>query len=908
MPALSSPSADTLACVALEGKLHPPLPALDHVPRAKLRRLLEQTPGWRLLLLRAPAGYGKTTLMGQLFAHLQKAGRMSCHWLTLDPRDDDPLHLLAHLEACISHAPDGLGAQPRSHLPDLGSWLNAVGRLPGQRVLFLDEFEALQKPASVQLIHQLLRFAPPNLRVVLSTRPSVHLALQRMKAGGGLVEWSARQLRFDEEETQALLQGEARRDAQRPSPSQAPAGWHRLMAERCEGWPAALRLSLLALAHGEAVRFEDLPQDGSCDLAEYLTSEVFERQTEEVRAFLLDTSVLRNLVPALCDVLAAREDSARLLQSLARELQLLTPFSQGTGDSWRYHSLLKDFLRKRLDILHPGRAAGLHRRAALWLQQQGRLIEAIDHALECADPAFAAAMMEGAARPLVRSGHLATLQQWIARLPAHIADEHPGIVWAAGRAHTYFHQIAEARVRLGQLRTLAARRDFDRLTWEDYLALEALIPAAADDVAQTMEITARNLPLVSGDYALGNIFNVRAHGEIALNHFDQALDLLDQADLHNRRACNLFGLSATLGLRAAIWSSRGELRQAMACYADAGSSAGAAIGATRHEHAALGSGLYCELLYESNRLDELQALLALHAPHEDDYLATDLVIGAYLAAARLQFARSDEAGAQAILQEALARSLQRRFRRLEFACRWEMVRLACLAGRLEQAAALVPADMQREAGFHFATDTEACDITWLRLELRRGQALHALPEIERQLAQARTTQRGWRALKLEVLRGCALDALGRQADAREALGAALRKGFEQGFVRSLADEGQPLLKHVQAWLAGRQAMPTGLPREYLEQLLAAAGQPPQDAPPLAAPAPAPLVCEDFSERELQLLQALARGAQNKEMAAQLGLSENTVKWYLKRLYLKLDARNRAQAIAQARRLNLVDDA
>lgn len=168
--------------------------------------MLKQTPEWRVLMLRAPAGYGKTTLMSLLFEHLGSAPATFCHWLTLDPCDEDPLHLLTHLQACIDRSWGSRSASGIARFADLGTWLQAVALLPGQRVLFLDELESVQSSSSVRLLHQLLRFAPDNLRIVASARPHSPIALARMKVGAGLLEWSARQLRFDDGETRALLQ------------------------------------------------------------------------------------------------------------------------------------------------------------------------------------------------------------------------------------------------------------------------------------------------------------------------------------------------------------------------------------------------------------------------------------------------------------------------------------------------------------------------------------------------------------------------------------------------------------------------------------------------------------------------------------------------------------------------------
>lgn len=857
------------------------------MPRSKLLGMLKQTPEWRVLMLRAPAGYGKTTLMSLLFEHLGSAPATFCHWLTLDPCDEDPLHLLTHLQACIDRSWGSRSASGIARFADLGTWLQAVALLPGQRVLFLDELESVQSSSSVRLLHQLLRFAPDNLRIVASARPHSPIALARMKVGAGLLEWSARQLRFDDGETRALLQVG---NVGRPPP---PQPWLELIAQRCEGWPAALRLSALALHRSEnSPRFLDMLQDNRSDLAEYLANEVFEQQPPQWRAFLLDTCVLRYLLPSLCDALCGRSDSAPLLEEMARSLQFITPLSQGPGQSgaWICHSLLQDFLRKRLDALHPGRAALLHCRAAAWLEARGLLTEAVGHGLDCGNPDFAAALVNRAARPLVLSGHLATVQQAIARLPAHIADSHPGIVWASARAHAYLHQVEEAQARFQQLRALSAQQAFDRPMREDYLALEALISIASGDMEQVLRVIQRNLSWTEGDYARGSMLNVQAYAELARMNFDTALALLDQADLHNRKALHLFGLSAAQGLRAAIWSSRGELRKALACYSGQSMD-------ERSEYAAPGLGLRCELLYETDQLDALQALLALHTPHADDSQATDLVIGSYLAAARLDFARGNHEAAQAILDRTLARALQRNFHRLVMACRWEKVRMATLSGQHDLAQKLMPAERPDAGRFHFATDAEAGDLTWLRLLVRSGQARQALPAIAQRLAQAQFMQRGWRALKLGILHACALDALGQCSDADAALASALDTGSRQGFVRSFADEGPPVLDRIGAWLTSAAPLPA--PREYLHQVLAA-GRSTADAQKK------PRHIDTFSQRERELLQALALGGRNQEIAQRLQLTENTVKWYLKRLYMKLDAHNRTQAIAQARRLHLLD--
>lgn len=894
-------SVDAFAGTALGSKLHPPSLAAGTLPRKKLFDALDAVPDWRVLLLRAPAGYGKTTLMTQLFDHLASEDSR-CRWVTMDPSDDDLNHLLTHLQAAIGQPYPGQSHESLAmpHVPDLGLWFNDVARLPEQQVLFLDEVEAVQGSASLALLNRLLRFAPENLRIVIGTRPESALALGRMKASGRVLEWSARQLRFDADETRAFLHG-------RGGGAAVPAAWHELLAERCEGWPAMLRLSALALSRSEAPRrFLEVLQDSSSDLAEYLADEIFNRQPPERQSFLLRTSVLRYLVPGLCDALCECSGSAQLLHDMGLRSQFVIPLDNTRNGAYRYHPLLTDFLRARLELLFPGLAAELHRKASIWLEEHGQRIEAISHAMECSDPVFAASMVERAAKQLVKAGNLATLLQWARRLPAHIADDHPEVVWAAARAHTYFHQIDEAETRLRQLFSLAESRPFDRLVWEDCLALEALIPAVAENVGQLMEATERNMPKVSGDYALGIMSNVRAYGEIAQSRFDNALELLDCADRHNRKASNLFGMSATVGLRAAVWSARGELHRALACY----TGIDVHVPPADHlqvEYASIGSGLHTEILYEADRLDEAQALLAVHAPSEQGYLTTGMLVGGYLTAARLRFVQGDVNGAMAMLDEALARAIGSRFHRLAFACRWEKVRFATLSNQLRVATTLAAAAQSepQDSWFYFTTDTEARDITWIRLQIRLGHADKMLPVVDRLLEQVRSLQRGWRALKLSILRACALDAVGQPEAASRELADAMATGSRHGFVRSFADEGEFVVKRVAGWLAAPGALPAGVLRDHAERVMRAAGQelPSCEGDNATLNEPGAAL---FNAREREMLRALAQGEQNRKLALRFRISENTVKWYLKNLYSKLNAHNRAQAIAHARRMQLID--
>ncbi|MCK9509652.1 MAG: LuxR C-terminal-related transcriptional regulator [Pigmentiphaga sp.] len=885
----------------LPSKLQAPDTA-QAVARPRLLETLDASPGWRVLVLRAPAGYGKTTLMSQLFGQLRQTGQ-ACRWLTLDAGDDDVGQLALHLQAALGA--DGPGSAGGAALP-FGVWLAELEQRALSQVLFLDEVEAVTDTAVVQMLTRLLRFAPPTLRFVIGARPAAPLDFNRLRAGGEVVEWHARQLRFSADETSEFLRRHA---------GQGIAGaWRDLLAERCEGWPALLSLGVAAL--GQPGAPQDLPaalQNPDSDLAAYLSGEIIDRLPPDMRDFMLRTSILPELDAALCA--AVCEDAApRRLQDLARGGGLI-PLEPIAPGRYRYPALLRACLQARLRSGQPALAARLQRRVALAHESQGQWPQAVEHALESGDAVFAAELLERGAKPLVKAGHLAAILRWLRRLPPHVADTRPDIVWAAARAHAYFQQIEHAETRLRQLFALAEHGPFDVGTWEDCLALEALIQAAVENIPQLEVVVERNLARASGAYARGIMLNLQASAKLAKSEFEASLVLLDRADQDNGRASNLFGLSATRALRAAAWSAQGYPRRGLAAFGAAtarlpGGSAADTEGGAADEaglafepssEEAVGSGVQAELLYEADALDAARRLQALYPPGADGYLSLSLTVGAHITAARLAFVAQGLEPALRLLDDSLAHAAERRFARLVFACQWERVRLATLANDLAQARhwTTLAAPWAANGLLFYTTDTEACQVAGWRLRLRSGEAGGVLPAIREAGLAAKSVGRGWRALKLALLEAEALRSLGRSGEADGLLAAALIEGGSQGFVRTFADEGEPVVSRLRGWLASGR-LPAGVERDLPLRILRAAG---------AAPPPQPGAAlgkdGDFNPRERELLAALAKGSRNRELAGAFRISENTVKWYLKNLYLKLDARNRAEAILRARQRGLI---
>lgn len=547
-------------------------------------------------------------------------------------------------------------------------------------------------------------------------------------------------------------------------------------------------------------------------------------------------------------------------------------------------------LRKR----HPSRVAG----AAFSPQSPDRLTRDVERALRSGDRVRATSLAARVARDLVKRGELQTILDWMPKLPQLAVEQHAELLWAAARAFTYTHQLERAQHCLQRLRVLVSD---DRAWRDDLLALEGLLATASEDLATIDAVIRANLPRAHSAYGLGILFNLQGGAALARAHFEEALGHFDRADRCNARAGNWLGLSATLALRAMTLASRGQLNRALACFFGEFAADGPQAALASYQQVA--AGIHAELLYEAGDLPTLRRVLQAYPPTEDGYLAISMMVGGHLAAARQRWLEDGLEPALKQLDAAAERAVQRGFSRLVAACRWEQVRLATLSGdlgRAERLAARAPT-LDSSVSAYYTTDLEAVDVAVLRLRARTGRLTANDGYLLRQIHEAEVAGRRWRELKLVLVQ---IQAQWRSKEftaAEQNLARLLAWALPAGFRRSIIDEGDAIMSILQRWRANAAA-PNEISAEHLKALLRMAPKSPADAVGKAGEADAPAL----SEREHDLVRALAEGWRNRELASHFQLSENTVKWYLKGLYGKLAVRNRAEAVARGRELGLLD--
>ena len=374
--------------VLLATKLYLPGPQPGEIQRPRLMARLDEGLARGLVLVCAPAGYGKTVLL----ADWARRGGQPVAWLSLDAGDNDPARFWRHAVAALDRARPGTGERvaPLLGPPAPSSFQGLVTALindlaADEIVLVLDDYHVIGSEQVHESLAFLVEHRPTGMCVVLASRNDPALPLARLRARGELTEIRATVLQFTPAEAAELLQHAA---AALPDASVAA------LAARTEGWAAGLQLAALSLrGHDDAAAFVAAFTGSHRYVLDYLAEEVLEGQDEQLRTFLLETSVLERLSGPLCDAVTGRQGSQALLEQAERAGLFLIPLDEVRG-WWRYHHLFASLLRARLQEEQPGRAAQLHRNAAAWYAGHGLADDAIGHAVAAGEMLWAARIIE----------------------------------------------------------------------------------------------------------------------------------------------------------------------------------------------------------------------------------------------------------------------------------------------------------------------------------------------------------------------------------------------------------------------------------------------------------------------------------------------------------------------------------
>jgi LuxR family transcriptional regulator, maltose regulon positive regulatory protein len=905
--------------VLLTTKLHVPRPQPGFVPRRRLVEALGEGLARGRVLVCAPAGFGKTALL----ADWARNGGRPVAWLGLDVGDSDPARFWRYAVAALDRARPGLAGRVgpllgRSFEGLVTALVNelAAGPGPDEVLLVLDDYHLVDSGPVHESVAFLLENLPPGLRVVVSGRADPPLPLARLRARGQLAELRAADLRFTGEEAAALL-GET---AGPGLPGTAVAA----LVTRTEGWAAGLQLAGLSLrGHADTAGFAAAFSGSHRFVLDYLADEVLDRQTGQVRAFLLETSVLEHLSGELCDAVTGRAGGQAMLADIERAGLFLVPLDEVRG-WWRYHHLFADLLRARLQAEQPGRAQALHRAAAAWCEEHDLADDAVRHALAAGDAAWAARLVERHVEMLLGLSEGVTLRRWLSALPAEPVRDRPRLCLAQAFGAAMGFQVEALEALLDD-----AERAFAVSGDEPYEP--SLGPPQGDSVLANVPagiaFLRASLARLRGDAALAAGYNRQALAQLGEDewlmrsfvHWNQAVadwlgGRLGPAErglaevLAERRAAGEF-FAGFLPMRACydlgeVQRAQGNLDAALATCRQALEAAGESsqTALTGPAHVGL-----AQVLYERNELTAAldhatQGVALCRQLTFTQSLATGLAV-----VARIRHAHGDAAGALAAMGEAGQAGPSPQVITLLNPVPSQRARLLLAQGDIHAAAQWTTAaglspddepDYPREPAY----------LVLARVLLARNDPGPALTLLQRLLGAAASQGRTGSIIEIQALRALALAALGDHASALGALAEALTLARRHGYVRVLADEGAPmraLLAQLSAARPGQQHAARGIDPGYLAALLRVCSQPDAAPPRSRAVGAAPGLAEPLTDRELEVLRLLAAGRSNQRIARELVVALDTVKKHVTHVLGKLGAANRTEAAARARQLGLI---
>lgn len=836
----------------LDCKLAPPPLRTDLVRRCRLFKRLDEGLKRKVTVLSAPAGFGKTCLLG---AWASECASM-VHWLSLDELDNDLARFWGYFVRAIASLPADFREEFRASAADqeasLAGLLNQLARLQADVTLVLDDYHRIQSPLVHRCMAYLLENLPVNFHLMIATRSAPPLSLARLRLSEQSLELPARELRFTEAESALFF---------REKFPLTEAHVKRLTF-LAEGWVAGMKMMGLLLEEQTPESIASF-EGAHRLLFDYFSEEILTRQSERTRDFLLKTSILERFNAPLCEAVTGRDDAQELLETLERANLFLVPLDE--EHTWyRYHRLFSVFLRNRLRL--ETSSVPLHRLAAAWYEKHSLMEDAIGHAVAASERDVAGRLIEERAKSLLMHSEVAILKGWLRMLPDEWIRSRPALclirAWAMVLTDdgesieaylTAAEQEAGLRAEATAIRALLASKRSERA---DELCRQALDGLAKGD------FFSRDLVSLT----LGEEINRRG----ALR---EASEALKETALTAFAAGDRFTTVFAFARLARIKEQSGDLRQGIEYARQA-----IRIASEGRHHPLTIAGLAYQELgslhYERNELEHsIHSLRESIRLHKQWNYAEGMLVSSFLLERALR-ARGEDVGEE---REERKRILQRSVGD----------HLRSLAQRYEAQDALIQRDYAVIETWCPDSSPESLHSELIMAEalMLRGYLTEALPRLMRLFELAGASGRNKLLLDAKILHALLCRQRQETERALSRLEEALSLAEPEGFVRCFVDRGEPMADLLS------EALERSRYRDYARMLLVCLGRRGNRS--------------ELSERELEVLQCIAGGRTNHQIAEDLCVAVCTVKKHINNLYSKLGVSQRCEALLVAREKGLV---
>ena len=879
----------------LTTKLHIPPLRSKHILRSRLIQRLQDSAHRKLILISAPAGFGKTTLISEWIA----SGKNPAAWLSLDESDSDPTRFLSYLIAALQMIQADIGRtvlpilqapQPPPIEVILTGLLNELADMSDPFTLVLDDYHEITTRSIDHALTFLLEHSPPQMQLVIITREDPHLPLHKLRARDQLTELRAIDLRFTHSEAARFL---TQAMELRLSADDIAA-----LETRTEGWIVGLQLAAISMRGvSDTTRFIQTFAGSHRFVLDYLLEEVLHKQPASVQHFLLHTSILSRLSGSLCDAVLGTPDATgqKMLEYLEQSNLFIVPLDH-ERQWYRYHHLFAELLRQRLyqsfaqSLASPTQAVHdadsmneLHIRASQWHEDNGFELDAFHHAAAAGDVARAERLIDAKGIPLHLRGAAMAILNWLESLPLAVLNANPTLWWRHAALLLVNGQTTGVDEKLNAAEAALQGAGLDDPTRD----LIGRIAAARATLALTRYQADNMLAQARRalDYLHPNNLSTRANAYWAMGyaHFHlkdyvASRQAYTEAIALGQASGAVFpSVLAIIGL-GNVQAVDNQLQLAAQTFRRVLQLAGEQpLQIIYDAHLGL-----ARLHYEWNELDAAQKhgeqSLQL-AQQYDTVIDRFIVCEVFLA--QLKLARGDVAGAEKLLAQANLAAHQKNF----------VHRLPDVAAA--QVPVLLRQGRHTEA-LHLA-QTHALDISEARIYLAQGDTSAALAVLDTARGQAEAKAWADERLNIMTLQAVALYRQGDTDTALQRLGEVLALAEPEGFIRLFVDQGRPMAQLLAA------AASHGMMPDYVGKLLDAF-----EAEPWTSESkfPQPVV-EPLSPRELDVLRLIAQGLSNSDIGERLFLALDTVKGHNRKIFEKLQVQRRTEAVAQARKLGLL---
>lgn len=858
-------------------------------------RLLLPKESPRIILVCAPAGYGKTTLIASWAANDQS----SVAWLSLDAGDNDPVRFLMHFITAIQTqfadfgrvVVDMMESSPPPPIAGLmRSLVNQLCDLPERLCIILDDLHSVSEPAVHEAIAFLVDHQPSQLQLIFASRSDPPFSLARIRGQRQLLEYRAVDLRFTLEEAEMFCNDVMQ--------FHLPQDQVQALATRTEGWIVGLQLAAVSLHNNpDKAAFIDSFADDNRHITDFLLDEVLRSRSEDIQNFLLHTSLLERFSAPLCDAVTGRSDSRATID----EMERTNMFILGLDNQrvWhRYHHIFTSLLKGRLRSMQPELVKVLHRRASLWFSRNDLIAEAINHAIAGEDFEVAADLMEQHGRTLFSHGRINTALAWAHQLPASLMAQRPILSMTCAWGCFYMDDLVELERHI--CRIAACLADFQDAPFgsmeHSLLGQVALLRGCRLAYNGNIEAAISHLTEALASFSAGLILNRVAAVCLGVCYFvggrfeDAQLLLEENSAIAEAKQNILVPITASLGM-ARMHLLRGQPLAAKQVYEkalrecmDAGWQDFPACGML---HIGLG-----ELAYEMNDLTGAEQHLTrgvemtavgmqyVNAWGRVLLAQTKLALGVTLGFLEMQHEVSlmKYSGRFVVDLPPVSASIARlslRQGRLDIARQWQETAQLPLDG---------PLSVGREAEY----------MALVRVLIAFEKPTTAIVLLERLWPAAQQGKRLSVMIEILILKALALHAEGHGSDALAVLQRGLELAENTGLLRMFINEGAKMAGLLKKLARGADYT------SYAHSLL---GHFVTDSVPgpTVTLAPLPLL---FSKKEKQVVSYIAKGASNHEIAEALFISPNTLNSHMKSIYSKLDVNSRLQALERLKKLGM----